>query len=124
MTDRRPLILVSNDDGIDSPGLWAAAEAVRGLGDLLVVAPCRQWSGASRCFPTNSTAVTSPYALTIGGEGVNAFCVDGSPAQVVLHAVGVSIYFSYRLLLLYFRHDANYKKGPAGQHPELLLVKA
>jgi len=34
-----PLILVTNDDGVRSPGLHAAAEAVAGLGDLLLVAP-------------------------------------------------------------------------------------
>jgi len=35
----RPLILLTNDDGIGSPGLWALARAVQTLGDLLVVAP-------------------------------------------------------------------------------------
>jgi hypothetical protein len=37
----RPLILVTNDDGIDSAGLWAAAEALMPLGDVLVVAADR-----------------------------------------------------------------------------------
>jgi hypothetical protein len=36
-----PLILVTNDDGIDSSGLWAVAEAVLPLGEVLVVAPDR-----------------------------------------------------------------------------------
>jgi 5'-nucleotidase len=34
----KPLILVTNDDGVFSPGLCAAAEAVHNLGDLLIVA--------------------------------------------------------------------------------------
>ena len=34
----KPLILVTNDDGIDSKGLWAAVEAVLPLGEVLVVA--------------------------------------------------------------------------------------
>lgn len=38
---KTPLILVTNDDGIDSAGLWAVAEAVLHLGDVLVVAPDR-----------------------------------------------------------------------------------
>ena len=38
MSDQeRPLILFTNDDGIESPGLWAAVKAFEGLGDLLVV---------------------------------------------------------------------------------------
>ncbi|MCB0226201.1 MAG: 5'/3'-nucleotidase SurE, partial [Anaerolineae bacterium] len=35
----RPLILITNDDGIDSPGLHAVAQAVADLGDLLIMAP-------------------------------------------------------------------------------------
>lgn len=38
----RPLILVTNDDGINSPGLIAAVEAVFDLGDVLVSAPHTQ----------------------------------------------------------------------------------
>lgn len=82
-----PLILVTNDDGIDSPGLLAAVRAVRGLGDVLVVAPTRQWSGASRCFARETTGIIHPRSLAVDGEPIPAFAVDGSPAQVVLHAL-------------------------------------
>jgi len=41
-----PLILITNDDGIESLGLRAAARAALPLGELLIVAPDRQWSGA------------------------------------------------------------------------------
>jgi 5'-nucleotidase len=87
MADGRPLILVTNDDGIDSPGLRAAVRAVLGLGELLVVAPCRQWSGASRCFPADSSGTIHPHPLEVAGRAVETFCADGAPAQVVLHAV-------------------------------------
>ncbi|HEC33682.1 MAG TPA: 5'/3'-nucleotidase SurE [Chloroflexi bacterium] len=87
MSNELPLILVTNDDGIRSPGLRAAVEAMLGLGDLLVVAPCRQWSGASRCLPSNSTGTVHPHPMEVAGEGIEAFCVDGAPAQAVLHAV-------------------------------------
>ena len=43
----RPRILVSNDDGIDSPGLAALVEAVLPLGEVWVVAPDREQSAAS-----------------------------------------------------------------------------
>ena len=87
MDRTRPLILLSNDDGISSPGLLAAAQAVHDLGELLVVAPCQQWSGAGRCFPSASSGTVHPYQLQIAGQAVDAFCVDGAPAQVVLHAL-------------------------------------
>ncbi len=82
-----PLILVTNDDGIGSPGLRAAVRALWGLGDLLVVAPCRQWSGAGRCFPRETTGRIEPHPLEVEGAPIPAFCVDGSPAQVVLHGL-------------------------------------
>ena len=44
-------ILLTNDDGIDSPGLWAAAAVLAELGQVYVVAPREQWSGAGRSFP-------------------------------------------------------------------------
>jgi 5'-nucleotidase len=39
MSLKRPLILVSNDDGIASPGLEALVRAVHPLGDIMVAAP-------------------------------------------------------------------------------------
>lgn len=44
----RPLLLVTNDDGIDAPGLWDLVRAVDGLGDLAVVAPASEQSWAGR----------------------------------------------------------------------------
>lgn len=85
--NHRPLILITNDDGIDSPGLLAAVRAVRGLGDVLVVAPTRQWSGAGRAFARETTGAITPRTLDVDGERIPAFAVDGSPAQVVLHAL-------------------------------------
>ena len=47
----RPLILITNDDGVFSPGLAAVAEAVQPLGDLLLVAPRWQQTTMGRAFP-------------------------------------------------------------------------
>ena len=46
----RPLILLTNDDGIASPGLLALIHAVQPLGELLVVAPRHQQSATSRSY--------------------------------------------------------------------------
>ena len=40
-------ILVTNDDGIDAPGIVTLAEALVGLGELVVIAPDQEFSGAS-----------------------------------------------------------------------------
>jgi 5'-nucleotidase len=87
MVRERRLILVANDDGVDSPGLAAAARAVWGLGELMVTAPCDQWSGAGRSFPRSATGVVDRRPMKIDGQQVEVYCVDAAPAQVVLHAV-------------------------------------
>ncbi|NTW96897.1 MAG: 5'/3'-nucleotidase SurE, partial [Erysipelotrichaceae bacterium] len=43
--------LITNDDGIQSPGLLALSEAVSDLGELLIVAPSFQQTGMGRSFP-------------------------------------------------------------------------
>ena len=50
----RPLILVSNDDGILAPGLAALAEAMEGLGDIIVCAPETERSGSSHAISLHS----------------------------------------------------------------------
>jgi 5'-nucleotidase len=83
-----PLILVTNDDGMDSPGLHAAAEAVAGLGDLLLVAPATQQTAMSRAFVTDAGAGLIQRAeMRIAGRAVPAYAVSGSPAMAVAHAV-------------------------------------
>jgi len=44
----KPLILLTNDDGIHSPGLAAAADALHSLGDLIIVAPHEQQTSMGR----------------------------------------------------------------------------
>lgn len=82
-----PLILVTNDDGIDSFGLWAAVEAVMPLGEVLVVAPDRQWSGGGRSMPPYVSGRMTPYVRWVNGERVAAWAVDASPALAVEHGL-------------------------------------
>ena len=84
---RNPLILITNDDGIASPGLRAAAQAALPLGEILVVAPAHQWSGAGRSMPPGPEGSISHYPLEIDGQPIAAYQVDASPALVVLHAL-------------------------------------
>lgn len=80
MTDR-PLILITNDDGIDSPGLTAAVAAVYDLGDVLVVAPKDQQTSASRNF-LRRTGTRYEETLLVNGTEVPALAFEASPAQV------------------------------------------
>jgi 5'-nucleotidase len=83
----RPLILFTNDDGIDSPGLWAVVKAFEGLGDLLVIAPREQQSGMGRSMPTFSQGKLYEWALPVAIANCKAYAADGTPAQTVQHGV-------------------------------------
>jgi 5'-nucleotidase len=84
--DKSPLILITNDDGIESPGLLAAIEAVCDLGEILVVAPRYQQTGAGRSFPSSDGAIHREH-VEAKGLTIPAFSIDGSPAQAVQHGI-------------------------------------
>ncbi|MDR0528452.1 MAG: 5'/3'-nucleotidase SurE [Zoogloeaceae bacterium] len=73
-------ILLSNDDGYLAPGILCLAEALRGLGDITVVAPERNRSGAS-----NSLTLDRPLSLRRAENGF--FYVNGTPTDCVHLAV-------------------------------------
>jgi 5'-nucleotidase len=83
----KPLILVTNDDGLEAEGLWAAVKAVLPLGEVVVVAPDRQWSGAGRSMPCDVTGQVVSTRLELDGQIVMAHAVDGSPALAVQHGL-------------------------------------
>jgi len=84
--EKRALILITNDDGIASPGLLAAARSVIDLGEVWVVAPRVQQSGLGRSFPFGEVE-TEEGSLDIAGTQVPAFSVHTSPAQAVRHGI-------------------------------------
>ena len=85
----RPLVLITNDDGIESPGLWSLAAAFADSADLFVVAPREQQSGASRSMLSSSTGCLHPVDAGAHGlpPGSRAFAIEGTPAQAVQHGV-------------------------------------
>jgi 5'-nucleotidase len=80
-------ILLTNDDGIKSPGLWAAAEALAQLGYVTVAAPREQSSGLGRSMPSTSDGIIHPESLLIHGREWTVYAVGGTPAQAVQHGV-------------------------------------
>jgi 5'-nucleotidase len=73
-------ILLSNDDGYFAPGLSALAEALHGLGEVVVVAPEQNRSGAS-----NSLTLDRPLLLKKAANGFHF--VNGTPTDCVHLAV-------------------------------------
>jgi 5'-nucleotidase len=80
-------ILLTNDDGIRSPGLWAAAEALSQLGFVTVAAPKEQSSGAGRSLPATSNGIIHEEMIEVHGQQWKVFAVGGTPAQAVQHGI-------------------------------------
>ena len=85
-----PRALVTNDDGIDSPGLWALAAAARAAGlDVVVAAPHRDCSGVGTSVTSvrnGSRTALHPRELP-GLADVEAWAVEAHPAYIV-HVAG------------------------------------
>jgi len=75
-------ILVTNDDGIDAPGLWVLAGAMNKVGKVLVAAPDSQRSGAGTSVTmTRGERVVTEVPSQI--PGIQAFAVEGTPCDCV-----------------------------------------
>jgi 5'-nucleotidase len=72
--------LLTNDDGIAAPGLWAAARALAGLGRVLIVAPSKNYSGYGAALPPVDEISFSLRPSPRDLPSVTAFAVDGTPA--------------------------------------------
>jgi 5'-nucleotidase len=82
----RPLVLLSNDDGIRAPGLLALRDALLEIADVITVAPEHEQSASSH-------ALSLHRPLRFAQHGADLFSVDGTPADCVYVAL-----FSNRFL--------------------------
>lgn len=82
-----PFILVTNDDGIHSPGLHAAVKAVCDLGEVMVAAPRQQQTGASRSYPRVRDKAIYREEIPVNCQTVIAYGLEVSPAQAVMAAL-------------------------------------
>lgn len=87
MKKNKPHILLTNDDGIRSPGLWAAASELSKIGYVTVAAPREQSSGMGRSLPSTSDGIIRKEQVQVNGQEWDVYAVGGSPAQAVLHGV-------------------------------------
>ena len=73
-------ILVTNDDGVQAPGLLALAQEMRKLGKVTVFAPDRNWSASGHV-----KTMERPLRVrdTVLADGTSAFMSDGAPSDCV-----------------------------------------
>ena len=81
---KKPLILVTNDDGIYAPGIRALLEAVKDLGEVVVVAPDKPQSGMGHAITIGQPLRLSAVSLV---DGVEAYQITGTPVDCVKIAV-------------------------------------
>jgi 5'-nucleotidase len=80
-------ILVTNDDGVQAPGLLALAQEMRSLGKVTVFAPDRNWSASGHVKTMDRPLRAHAVQLGDGSEGLTT---DGAPSDsVALALLGV-----------------------------------
>jgi len=73
-------ILVTNDDGVSAPGLFALVQEMRRLGKVSVLAPDRNWSGGGHVKTLDRALRVKEVRLS---DGTQAFASDGAPSDCV-----------------------------------------
>lgn len=89
MNSTHPLILITNDDGIDSPGLHAVVDALAPVGQLLVAAPTTQQTAMGRSMHGDRSVAFCPADTRDWPAGVQAWHIAATPALAVRHALAV-----------------------------------
>jgi 5'-nucleotidase len=103
MTEKKPLILVTNDDGIDSPGIYALAEAMKELGDVVVAAPDRQQSAIGHAL-----TVAQPLRITkFKRNKMEGHAINGTPADCVKLAISAILKRKPDLVISGINHGQN-----------------
>lgn len=77
-------ILVTNDDGIDNPGLFALVKAMQEIGDVSVVAPDTNWSACGHVKTMHRPILVRETKLE---DGTSALMTDGAPSDCVALAL-------------------------------------
>lgn len=78
-------ILLTNDDGVQAPGIKALCQSLKDIGEIYVVAPATEQSGKSQAITVHNPIMVDKY--DIGIDGVCVWSVGGTPADCVKLAI-------------------------------------
>jgi 5'-nucleotidase len=102
--EMKPLILLSNDDGVQAKGLKALIDMLRPVGNLFVVAPDRARSGASSAITSEQPVKAS---LLSAEEGLTVYTCSGTPTDCVKLALDQLLQRSPDLVAAGINHGSN-----------------
>ena len=97
---KRPLILVSNDDGVHAEGLVTLTRSLKKMGRVVVVAPDQQRSAASH-------SITLHRPLRINQIGKDIYAIDGTPTDCIVLAVREILNAAPDLIVSGINHGPN-----------------
>lgn len=100
----KPLILVTNDDGIISPGIRSLVNAMKRIGEVVVVAPDSPQSGMGHAITLNDPLRITSVDLF---EGVKAYQCSGTPADCVKIAIDKILHKQPDLCVSGVNHGSN-----------------
>ncbi|MCP4180995.1 MAG: 5'/3'-nucleotidase SurE [bacterium] len=86
---KKPKILITNDDGINSPGLLASVEVACEFGYVVISAPSSQQTAMGRSLSGDKNAKLEPVNYEVNGVKVEAYSCDCSPASVIRHSMAI-----------------------------------
>jgi 5'-nucleotidase len=104
MSKKRPLILITNDDGIQAKGLKSLIEAVEPFGDIVIVAPDKPQSGMGHAITVNDVLRMDRSPLY---EQYEAYTCTGTPVDCVKLAIAEIIKGRPDLLVSGINHGEN-----------------
>lgn len=106
MQDKKPIILVTNDDDITAPGIHALVDAVKSMGTVVVVAPDRAQSGMGHAITIGVPLRMNKVNLF--GEDIEAYQCSGTPVDCVKLARDKILHRLPDICLSGINHGANH----------------
>jgi 5'-nucleotidase len=105
MRDNKPLILVTNDDGVEAEGIRKITETLRKTGNVVVFAPDRPQSGMSCAITTGEPL---RYKLLAEEDGLTIYSCTGTPVDCVKLALNEALAKKPDLLVSGINHGGNH----------------
>lgn len=120
MMNDRPLILITNDDGVEAKGIKELTECLRDLGDIVVFAPDGPRSGMASAI---TSLVPIKYTLVRKEKGLTVYSCTGTPVDCVKLAINEVLERKPDLLASGINHGGNHAiciqySGTMGQLPK------
>ncbi len=104
-TQKKPLILVTNDDGITAPGIRALIEVMNQLGEVVVVAPDSAQSGMGHAVTVHDVLFLNEVKIDDGPQ--KEFKSSGTPVDCVKLAISEVLHRKPDLIVSGINHGSN-----------------